>query len=322
MKPPPTHRPRRAPLTENALVSRLTHGLPSRADVIAGPGDDCAVVRPAGRTGQDWLLKGDPVIEGVHFEANAKPQDVAHKALGRVLSDLAAMGGEPLWVVVDLVLRGPHDAPWAHLAYAGLARMARRTGVAIVGGDTSRGPARELHVFAVGGVPKGKAVLRSGARAGDGLYVTGRLGGSLAGRHLRFEPRLAEGAWLRAKGWATAMMDVSDGIATDLPRLMAASGTGARLRQADLPVSAAARLAARTDGQPAWRHALCDGEDFELLFTVRGKQAEAFERAWQSRFRLPCTRIGTVTRAQGMIEIEDETGKVGIQKARGYEHFL
>lgn len=321
MKRTVPHRNRRPALTENALVNRLTDGLPSRADVITGPGDDCAVVRAGARDRHDELLKSDPVIEGVHFRSDASPQAVGHKALARVLSDMAAMGGEPLWVTVNLVLRGARDARWAQAAYAGMARLARRTGVAIVGGDTSRGPVRELHVFAVGRVPRGKAVLRSGARVGDALYVTGRLGGSLAGRHLRFEPRLAEGAWLRAKAWATAMMDVSDGLATDLPRLMAASGTGARLRQGAVPVSAAARRAARGDGRPAWQHALCDGEDFELLFTVRGRQADAFERAWPRQFRLPCTRIGTVIRGPGRIEIEDEKGKVRTQKARGFEHF-
>jgi thiamine-monophosphate kinase len=322
MKAPSSRHPRRAALTENALVRRLTGGLPSRADVIVGPGDDCAVVRTGARDRYDWLLKSDPVIEGVHFRADAPPQAVGHKALGRVLSDIAAMGGEPLWIVIDLVLRGVRDARWAGQVYAGLARLARRTGVAIVGGDTSRGAARELHVFGAGRVLRGTAVLRSGAHAGDALYVTGRLGGSLAGRHLRFKPRLAEGAWLRAKGWATAMMDVSDGVAADLPRLMAASGTGARLRQSAIPVSAAAKQAAQDDGRPAWQHALCDGEDFELLFAVRGRRAAAFERAWQRQFRLTCTRIGAVTPRQGRVEIEDEKGAVRLQKARGYEHFL
>ena len=259
--------------TENAIVARLIRGLPGRPDVVVGAGDDCAVVRAEKTARYDTLLKSDPVIEGVHFEPDAPPRAVGHKALGRVLSDLAAMGGEPLWAVVDLVLRDGRDAGWAAQVYAGLGRLARRAGLAIVGGDTSRGPARELHVFAVGRVPRGTAVLRTGARVGDALYVTGRLGGSLEGRHLRFEPRLAEGAWLREQGWATAMMDVSDGVATDLPRLLAASRVGARLEQAALPVSAAARRASARDGRPAWQHALSDGEDFELLFTVRGARA-------------------------------------------------
>lgn len=302
------------------MVARLVRRLPSRSDVAVGAGDDCAVVRPSGDRAHDWLLKSDPVIEGVHFESAAAARAVGHKALGRVLSDVAAMGGEPLWAVVDLVLRGGRDAGWAAAAYAGLAGLARRAGVAVVGGDTSRGPARELHVFAVGRVARGTAVLRSGARAGHVLFVTGRLGGSLAGRHLRFEPRLAEGAWLRASGWATAMMDVSDGLAADVPRLAAASRCGARLRQEALPVSAAARRAAARDGIPAWRHALDDGEDFELLFTVRPESAEALERAWRRRFDTPCTRIGVMTARRAGMEISRD-GRLERLAPGGYEHF-
>ncbi len=309
-------------MTENTIVARLIRNLPGRPDVVMGAGDDCAVVRTARTARYDTLLKSDPVIEGVHFEKAAPPRAVGHKALGRVLSDIAAMGGEPLWVVVDLVLRDARDARWATEAYAGLARLARRAGVAIVGGDTSRGPARELHVFAVGRVPRGTAVLRSGARAGDALYVTGRLGGSLAGRHLRFEPRLNEGTWLRKHGWVTAMMDLSDGVGTDLPRLLTASRAGARLEQAALPISAAARGVSSRDGRPAWQHALGDGEDFELLFTVRGARAAAFERAWRRRFRLTCNRIGTVTTRRGAVEFEDQYGNVGPLATRGYEHFV
>ncbi len=307
-------------ISENAIVARLIGRLPTRSDVIVGAGDDCAVVRAVPGHRYDWLLKSDPVIEGVHFLSDAPAAAVGHKALGRVLSDIAAMGGEPQWAVIDLVLRGGRDARWAEQAYAGLGRLARRTGVAIVGGDTSRGPARELHVFAVGRVPRGKAILRSGARAGDALYVTGRLGGSLDGRHLRFEPRLSEGVWLRAEGWATAMMDLSDGVATDLPRLAAASGIGARVSVATIPVTRAAIRAAARDGRPAWQHALCDGEDFELMFTVRGRRAEAFERAWRRRFNLGSTRIGMITDRCGALELE-ANGCCRPLAAGGYEHF-
>lgn len=308
--------------TENAIVARLIRGLPGRPDVVVGAGDDCAVVRADRAARYDTLLKSDPIIEGVHFASKAPPRAVGHKALGRVLSDIAAMGGEPLWAVVDLVLRNGSDAGWAAQVYAGLGRLARRNGVAIVGGDTSRGPVRELHVFVVGRVPRGTAVLRTGARAGDALYVTGSLGGSLGGRHLRFEPRLTEGAWLRDQGWATAMMDVSDGVATDLPRLLAASRAGATLEQAAIPVSAAARRAAMHDGRPAWQHALGDGEDFELLFTVRKHRATAFERAWPRRFPLTCTRIGVLTPRRREVEVVNEEGIKRPLAARGYEHFV
>jgi thiamine-monophosphate kinase len=285
--------------------------------VVAGIGDDCAVVRAGHGARFDWLLKSDPVIEGVHFTPQAKPEAVGHKAIGRVLSDLAAMGGEPLWILIDLV--APAGTPVSRLEriYRGAARLARRHGVAIVGGDTARGPTLELHVFAVGRVPRGQAVLRSGAKPGNVIYVTGSLGGSLAGRHLAFEPRLREGQWLMKKRWVTAMMDVSDGLAADVPRLVAASRVGAALEAGHIPVSAAARRAGQ--GLTTLEHALGDGEDFELLFTVKAGEAAAFEKAWRAQFKLRCTRIGFVTRKAGVSLVA--AGKAHPLTHHGYDHF-
>lgn len=308
-----------AHIGEDALIRRLGKLVPGRADVVVGIGDDCAVVRTGRRDPFDLLLKSDPVIERVHFGAGAQAESVGHKALGRVLSDLAAMGGEPLWVLVDLV--APRSVPVKRLEgiYRGIARLARRHRVAVVGGDTSCGKSLELHIFAVGRVARGRAALRSGARAGDLLYVTGSLGGSGQGRHLRFEPRLAEGQWLAEQGWATAMMDVSDGLATDLRRLVAASGTGAVLEAEQVPVSAAAERG--RGGRSALERALCDGEDFELLFTVPARKARAFESAWRRQFKLRCTRIGEMTRRQGQVDIESNGISTPL-KVRGYEHFI
>ena len=303
---------------EDNLIHRLKRLVPGRADVVAGIGDDCAVVRTGRRDPYDLLLKSDPVIEGVHFLPEAKGTAIGHKALGRVLSDLAAMGGEPLWILVDLV--APPTAAVAHIEaiYRGMARLARRYGAAMVGGDTSRGETLELHVFAVGRVRRGHAVLRSGARAGEALYVTGTLGGSRLGRHLSFEPRLLEGQWLREAGGVTAMMDVSDGLATDVRRLAAASGIGAILEAGLIPVAPAARRL--KEGRPALEHALADGEDFELLFTVPARKAGPMEAAWRKAFRLPCTRIGEMTAKAGRVELRDgqECRELTLH---GYEHF-
>lgn len=303
---------------EDNLIGRLKRLVPGRADVIAGIGDDCAVVRTGRHDPHDLLLKSDPVIESVHFLPDAKGAAIGHKALGRVLSDVAAMGGEPLWVLVDLVV--PPLAPVARIEalYRGMAKLARRYGVAIVGGDTSRGQVLEVHLFAVGRVRRGTAILRSGASAGDRLYVTGVLGGSRLGHHLRFEPRLAEGQWLRASGVVTAMMDVSDGLATDLRRLAAASGVGALLDIPRIPVAPAARRL--KEGRSAVEHALVDGEDFELLFTVPQRKTAGFERAWTRAFRLPCTGIGEVTAKRGKVEWRDGQ-KGGELTLHGYEHF-
>lgn len=304
---------------ENRLIERLIRHLPGRPDVVTGAGDDCAVVRSRTDGRSDLLLTSDPVIEGVHFRPDTKPEFVGRKAVGRVLSDIAAMGGEPLWAVVNLVIPPRVSSAWVERVYRGAGQLARRWNMAIAGGDTSAGPVRELHVFAVGRVPRGTALLRSGAHPGDAIYVTGELGGSGAGHHLRFDPRIAEGAWLRSGKWATALMDLSDGLATDLPRMMRESGVGALLEEASIPVSAAAR---RMKGRRTpLEHALCDGEDFELLFTVREEKTAAFEKAWMRRFRLPCTRIGTVSKAQRVIELIMPDGRRTKMAGRGFEHF-
>lgn len=286
-------------LGEGAVLERLCGGLPTRADVRVGAGDDCAVVAPAGNTLWDWLLKSDPTVEGVHFTAETPSEAIGHKALGRVLSDIAAMGGEPLWALVNVT--APPTLPLARLegVYAGLTALARNTRVAVVGGDLSAGPTLALHVFGVGRVTRLKAVLRSGAQADDVLFVTGALGGSLAGKHLAFEPRLLEGRWLCENGWATAMIDVSDGLATDLRHIVARSQVGAELMLDALPIADAARNL--NDGRTPAHHALTDGEDFELLFTVPPAKADALPAAWAQTFRTPCARIGRITAETGAI---------------------
>lgn len=301
-------------LGERALIRRLARLLPGRADVPVGVGDDCAVARGAD-AGYDLLLTTDAVIEGVHFTAAARPTAIGHKAAGRVLSDVAAMGGEPLYLLIDLVAPACESVRRIEGVYRGAARLARRHGVGVIGGDTARGPALELHVFGVGRVPRGRALLRSGARPGDRLFVTGTLGGSLQGRHLAFTPRLAEGVWLRAGGWARALIDLSDGLATDLHHVAAASRVGAVVRATAVPVSAAARRS--RDGRSALDHALGDGEDFELLFAVPARKAGALREAWPFRTRL--SEIGEVTRGSAVVLTQG--GRRLALRSRGFEHF-
>ena len=293
---------------ERGLIQRLLPGLPGRPDLFVPAGDDCAVVRLNARW--DGLLKSDSVVEGVHFEADAPAQNVGRKALARVLSDFASMGAEPHHVLVNLV--APPTTPVRRIdqLYAGLGRLARQWAVAVAGGETVSGPALELHVFGFGRVPRGRAILRSGARPGDVLYVTGTLGGSILGRHLTFAPRLREGTWLQAGRWVTAMIDISDGLATDLRHLAEASGVGVVVDPAAVPVSPAARRL--RDGRTLLDHAWRDGEDFELLFTVPARRALAFERAWRRRFPLRLSRLGTMTRRREL---------AGVPAAQGYEHF-
>lgn len=313
-------------LGERAMIQRLVRALPERADVVVGPGDDCAVVRPAAGTRYDYLLKSDPVVEGVHFTPAAPGAAVGHKALGRMLSDIAAMGGEPLWALVNLVAPVATSAARLTGIYSGLSRLARHCRVAIVGGDLTSGPRLEAHIFGVGRVPRGQAVLRSGAHPGDYLFVTGTLGGSRRGKHLAFQPRLAEGRWLQRRHWATAMIDLSDGLAADLRHLIRQSRVGAELFLTKIPLapairqSASRRAALRSSGQ-ALRHAFCDGEDYELLFTVSPANAATLMRSWPQTFRTPCAYIGRITDRRDVIECVDVRGRRVRLKATGYEHF-
>lgn len=305
---------------ENHLLRQILPRLPRRADTVVGPGDDCAVVRIPG-SADDWLFTTDPVIERRHFLPSTPARRVGRKAIARAVSDLAAMGGTPLWILVDLV--APAATPLARIRglYDGMIAAARGWNLGILGGDTAEGDTLELHITGVGRIPRGTAVLRSGARAGDFVYVTGALGGAyLSGNrhHLLFEPRLDAGRFLAAKKFATAMMDLSDGLAADLPRLLDASKRGVRLEAAAIPLSRAAR---RTP-HPL-QHALGDGEDFELLFTVAAQNRARFEAAWRRQFpQLPATCIGRIRADAKQRQIRLPGGRVAPFRPGGYQHFL
>jgi thiamine-monophosphate kinase len=292
-----------ADVGENALLEALLGALPAPAR-FAGVGDDCAVIGPATR-GRLTLLKTDCVIEGVHFISGTAAHAVGWKALCRPLSDLAAMGGRPAHALVTLALGADTPVAYARGIYAGLGRAAKEFGVRVAGGETALSPGPIfLSVCLMGTVAARACIRRSGGRAGDRLYVTGRLGGSFAsGRHLRFRPRLAEGEWLAAHFAPTAMMDLSDGLVADLPRLARASETGFRLDRSSVPRARGCSI----------DQALGDGEDYELLFAMRPRRALALEAAWRRKFpRLTLTCIG---------ELDGPGTASGLGAATGYEHF-
>jgi len=304
---------------EIEAIRRLTAFLPARSDIRVGAGDDCAVLRLSDDAPDDILLTSDPVIEGTHFKPDTTRQQVGHKAAGRALSDIASMGGSPQWALADVV--APPHTPFDDIEalYEGLAETAGKYGLALVGGDLSHGTNLEVHLFAVGRVPAGTAVLRSGAVPGHLVYVTGSLGGSAEGGHLSFEPRATEGTWLREQTWAASMIDLSDGLATDLRHLCHASVVGAEIENALVPISAEA--AAMRDRMSPLEHAMYDGEDFELLFTVPAERAPAFEPAWASQFDLPCTRIGRITPDTGVLQTVDVSGARSLVEDCGFNHF-
>ncbi len=309
-------------MNEFELIKLLTRSLPTNACVVIGAQDDCAVLDLA-LPGQWLLLKTDAVVEGVHFTKAAPPEKIGHKALARCLSDIAAMAGTPASAVVTLGLPTSFDPRFVEAVYAGMNALAGRHQVAIVGGETTANPERLfISVALVGTVARDQCVLRSGARAGDAIFVTGELGGSLGGKHLEFEPRLKEARWLARNYAIHAMIDLSDGPAGDLRHLLTASGTGAELLASAIPISRAARREAHTksSGKTPLLAALTDGEDFELLFTVASKDAVPLVDAWRRQFpglRLSC--IGKITASPG-VRIRDKSG-VKPLTAHGYVHF-
>lgn len=275
-------------LGEDRLVAQLISRLKTAPGVIAGPGDDCAVVA-APEKGRLLLLKTDCVVESVHFLPNETARKVGWKAMMRTLSDFAAMAGEPHYALVTLITPAEREARWMTQLYQGLQRAADRFGVVVVGGETSGTPGPTvISVSALGSVEKARCVRRNGGRAGDALFVTGKLGGSGQGRHLNFVPRIAEARWLSAHFRLHAMMDLSDGLGADLPRLAEASGVGFEIDEAALP-----RHRSCSIGQ-----ALNDGEDYELLFAISPNDGARLEKKWRRKFpRLPLTRIGRFTRS-------------------------
>jgi thiamine-monophosphate kinase len=318
-------------MNEFELISRLTKSLPTNDAVVVGAGDDCAVL-DLGVPDRLILFKTDAVVEGIHFTADTPPEKVGRKALARCLSDIAAMAGVPTAALVTIALPERFDPDFVAKIYDGLNALAEQYGVAVAGGETTTNPERILVSIAlIGWVERGKQVLRTGAKAGDAIFVTGELGGSLAGKHLDFEPRIAEARWLAEHFHLHAMLDLSDGLAGDLQHIVKAGGVGAELLKSALPVSRAAKLQAR-DGRaqsagiqaagytPPALAALTDGEDFELLFTVASKSAVPLLDAWKKKFpKLKLTCIGKII-ADQHIFLRDSTGRHQINVG-GYQHF-
>jgi len=309
-------------VNEFELIEKLTRTLPTNKFVVTGSGDDCAVL-DLGIPDKLLLFKTDAVVEGIHFKSTTAPEKIGHKALARCLSDIAAMAGTPTTALVTLALPKTFDAAFVEAIYSGMGALAKKHGVAIAGGETTTNPERILISIALlGTVPRGKAVLRSGAEAGDAIFVTGELGGSLAARHLDFEPRLDEARWLAEHFPIHAMIDLSDGLAGDLRHILKASHVGAELLTTSIPISRAAKLASKSESsaKPPLLAALADGEDFELLFTVASKHAVPLLDAWKQQFpKLALTCIGKIIAGEG-ITLRDKTG-VRPLSAHGYEHF-
>ncbi len=306
---------------EMALIRRIAHWLgPTNPLEPEGIGDDCAVFQV--EAGLPQLVTTDPVIARYHFDASVAPEWVGAKLLKRNISDIAAMGGRPRRAVLSLALPSATALDWLERFFRGLRESAEEYGVRVVGGDVAQtdGPAA-AYLTLLGDAPAGRALTRRGARAGDPLFVTGELGGSLAEHHYRFRPRVEEGVWLAGRPEVRAMIDVSDGLAKDLPALLP-SGCQAALEWDALPVRDSVTTAG--DKAAGWCRALTDGEDYELLFAIDGRASiDRFVRDWRASFPCRLTRIGTIetASASGPPGIRLPPGYPELEKLAAYEHF-
>ena len=302
---------------------------PTQPAILTGIGDDCAVLRLL--PGSESLVTTNFTLEGIHFRRDwQSPESVGHRCLARGLSDIAAMGGEPVAAFLSLAL--PRDLPqsWVGRFARSLISLAEKHGITLAGGDTAESPNGILaDIIVVGTVPKGKSVLRSGARSGDRIFVSGELGGSAAAvlrmrakpkkklnprdypRHFYPEPRIELGRILREKGLASAMIDTSDGLSTDLAHICEESGVGAELDAALIPRAKVGKPAHEVELDLA----LHGGEDYELLFTARpGRRIPAQIGG------VALTHVGHITR-QAKIFVNSRPNLSYELEPKGWEHF-
>lgn len=309
---------------EKSLIDRIRRSARRNAGVVTGIGDDCAVLRIP--KGHELLVTTDFTLENVHFRRDwHTPEVVGWRCLTRGLSDIASMGGEPRAAFLSLALDRDTPQKWVDRFLAGLLKAAGEFHISLAGGDTAQSDGGiQADIVVVGSVPTGKAVLRSGARPGDLIYVTGELGGSAAAlvnlgrgkvlakdyeRHFHPEARVDVGQWLRRGAFASAMIDLSDGLSTDLQHICEESGVGAVLDAEAIP---RARVG-RPTMQVSLDLALHGGEDYELLFTSAKNLPAKIAR-------VPVTAIGRITPMRGMVLIL-KNGRRRKLAAKGWEHF-
>jgi thiamine-monophosphate kinase len=318
-------------LNEFQLIRKYFAAQPvARDDVVLGIGDDAAVLAPP--LGKQLVVTTDTLVEGVHFLPDCDPIALGHKALAVNLSDLAAMGAEPAWFLLNIVLPDT-DEKWLSGFCEGLFSLASTHKVQLIGGNTARGP-RSIAIEAHGFVPEGEAVRRGGAEPGDSIYVTGELGdaalalqhtlgkrrlaeadfSAVRARSQRPLPRVREGMLLRR--FASSAIDLSDGLVADLGHVLEASGAGALIVRDRVPLSDTYRKHIADVG---WDLALGGGEDYELCFTVPARHDAEFAR-WQPKFGCRVTCIGEIVSGPGL-QILDAAGNSYRPAVAGYRHF-
>lgn len=300
---------------EDKLIKFISQHIKVGPSIYKGIGDDTAVIRYDKKT--YLLCTSDMLIEGVHFKKDDPADMVGQKALCCSISDISAMGGLPSWGLISCGLPKDTDVAYAKGLFSGIKRTAKRFNIDIIGGDTNSSDRIILDIHLLGKVEKRNLVLRSSAKVGDFIFVTGELGGAHRGRHLSFRPRLKEARILVNNFKINSMIDISDGLSTDLYRLVSSSCVGAVIYEDLIPVSPLARSV---------KDALDNGEDYELLFTMSKHEAfKLFSKLSISGFlfqtRTKITRIGTILHKRFGVEILDRFSRHKCLKPAGYAHF-
>jgi len=315
---------------EFPLIARLVRALPTEDGVTVGPGDDCAVVECDGAT---LLLTCDAAIEGIHFRREwAGAEAIGWKSGAAALSDIAAMGGRPRFMLITLACPPEEDVAFLEALYHGLAAVAARCGAVIVGGDTARSPSGVMVDIMIVGEAAGPRILRrTGARPGNLLAVTGRPGqsaaalialqrgmdpGELAQAHFHPVPRILEGQWLAAREGVHAMIDLSDGLLQDAGHLAEAAWMAVDVDPDRIPISDAMRRLVEAAGEDPAAVALAGGEDYELILAVDPADFDAMQGAFQDRFEVPLTAVGNFT-----AEWQGARVRGAAPEKAGYDHF-
>ena len=296
-------------LGEFNFIKTIAKGCINHKSVIKGIGDDAAVVKL--KKNSILLFTADMLIEDVHFLRNQPPESIGHKAVACSISDIAAMGGMPRYALISVAFPKNLKVSIARGIYRGMQRTAKKFGLSIIGGDTNSTDKIIIDVSICGEAVGGKVILRNGARKGDLIFVTGRLGGSHKGWHLNFTPRIKEARFLAVKYPLHAMIDITDGLISDLGHIMQMSKKGAVIWQECIPVSPEAQTL---------EDAYYRGEDFELLFTIGKSYANDLKKRWPFK-KVKLTCIGEITAAVNGLRIKDKTGKLIKAKPGGWRHF-
>lgn len=310
-------RAKRQGFSERELVSWIRKRSKENAPFVkTGPGDDAAVVSVASG---DLLFAIDTVAEGVDFTLEtASGFQIGRKAVAVNLSDMAAMGARGLFCLASVNLRRGLPSRFAKGLYRGIESLCGKFECPLVGGDVTTWEGGVVATVAIGGKAAGaRAIERGGAAVGDRLFVTGSLGGSILGKHLKFTPRVEEAAWLAKNCTPTAMIDISDGLGVDAAHIAAESGVGFAIDAERIPVSRASRRLARSRDKSALGRAVSDGEDFELLFTLGAEKAQKCAESWP--FETKLTQIGSADTGEGVRLIHKDNTVERID-TEGYEH--